>query len=297
MADLDRIPLSGLRAVEAVARLGSLSRAADELAVTPGAVSQRIQKTEQLIGRPLFRRLPGGMVPTDLGAAMLVPLARAMADLTQAVDIATTRRTDALIVSAAPVFASRWLVWRLGDFQRQRGDLRIRVEPSVRIVDPLRDDVDICLRVGDGNWPGLEVERLVDYHQFPVCSPALAAKIHRPADLARMPIIHEHPGLPGWARWLDGTGIGTDQLLPGPGYADAGLCIDAATAGQGVFLGWELIAHDALCRGTLVEPLAPHRIASGESLWFVTAPGAARRTPVRQFRGWLRAQLGPLAVA
>lgn len=297
MADLDRIPLSGLRAVEAVARLGSLARAADELAVTPGAVSQRIAKTEALIGRPLFDRLPGGMVPNDLGAAMLVPLSRAMADLAQTVEIATTRRRDTLIVSAAPVFASRWLVWRLGQFQDAHGDLRIRVEPSVPMVNPLRDDVDICLRVGDGNWPGLEAEKLVDYHLFPVCSPAVAQRLRAIGDLPGLPIIHEFPRLPDWALWLDGTGLGTDRLRHGPSYADAGLCIDAAIAGQGVFLGWELIAQDALGRGTLVEPLAPRRVRAETGLWFVTAPGAGRRAPVRQFRDWLRGQLGPLAAA
>ncbi|MFD1883776.1 LysR substrate-binding domain-containing protein [Paracoccus pacificus] len=295
MSELDRLPLSGLRAVEAVGRLGTLSRSAEELAVTPGAVSQRIAKVEALIGRPLFHRLPGGMVPTELGAAMMPALARAMSDLAQSVDIALADRSDLLTVSAAPLFAGRWLVWRLSRFQQANPDLRIRIDPTVRLVDPRHDGVDICLRAGAGDWqPDLCSELLLPYHHLPVCAPAMAERLRRPADLSSVPVIFENDDMSGWARWLEGSGITPADLGRGPGYGDAGMCIDAALAGQGVFLAWETIAQDRLAAGQLAEPFAPRRTSWGHGLWFVTTDAAARRAPVRRFRDWLRAELGQI---
>lgn len=294
MADLDRLPLTGLRAAEAVGRLGSLSRAAQELSITAGAVSQRITKLEALIGRPLFHRLPGGMVPTDLGAEMMVPLSRAMGDLGHAVALAGAAHHTALTISVAPLFASRWLVWRLGRFQALHPGIRVRVDPGAALADPLRGEADVCLRAGRGRWPGVTAEQLAPHRVFPVCAPALAPRLRGPGDLVHVPIIREGAAMDDWAVWLTGTGVSPDDLAPGPVYADGGLCLDVAMTGQGVFLAWEKLAMDALDRAQVVEPFA-RRAVTPAGLWFVTAPGADRRPPVRLLRDWLRAELEPLA--
>lgn len=297
MADLDLIPLTALRAVEAVARLGTLSRAGAELGITPGAVSQRIQRAEEGLGRMLFLRSATGMVPTDLCRDMMGLLSRGMADLSRAVAMAQEARDGSLTVSVAPLFAGRWLVWRLGAFQQQNPGLRVRIEPAAQLVDPRQGEVDLCLRVGTGDWPGLEVTPLIAQHIFPVCSPTLAARLRHPADLATVPIIREDNGHGDWPLWLDGSGVSASHLGAGPVYADGGICLDAAMAGQGVFLGWETLAGFGLDRGQLVEPFAPRRVPSGRGLFLLGAPGAMRRPALRRFRDWLAGELRPLAAS
>lgn len=295
MADLDLIPLTALRAVEAVARLGTLSRAGAELGITPGAVSQRVQKAEDGLGRVLFHRSAAGMAPTDLCREMMPALSRGMADLSRAVAMAQDARDTTLTISVAPLFAGRWLVWRLGAFQQQNPGLRVRIEPAAHLVDPRQGEVDLCLRIGSGDWPGLEVTPLIAQRVFPVCSPALAATLRAPADLRHVPIIREDDRPGDWPAWLLGTGIAAGELGPGPVYADGGICMDAAMAGQGVFLGWETLAGFSLERGQLVEPFAPRRVASGRGVFLLGAPGAMRRPALRRFRDWLIKELRPLA--
>ncbi len=191
MKNLNRIHLNGLRAIEAVGRLGTLRRAADEMGVTPGAVSQQIQKTEQLLGRVLFERLPKGLTPTDIGEEVVRLLSSGMLEISAAVKIAEQRRDDTLTVSAAPVFTGKWLVWRLQKFNEEHPDIRIRVDARQAYVDPNISDVDVCIRVGTGPWPEVYAVKLVDQRVFPVCSPTLSAQIKLPEDLATIPIIRD----------------------------------------------------------------------------------------------------------
>jgi DNA-binding transcriptional LysR family regulator len=290
MQNLNRIPLTALRAAEAAGRLGTLGAAARELGLTVGAVSQRVQNAEAALGRPLFRRTARGLVATPLGAEVLPRLTRGMAELAAAVALADPARDACLTVSVAPIFASRWLVWRIARFQARSPGVRIRIEPSVALLDPDTDDVDLCIRVGTGPWPGVEAERLIDQRVFPVAAPELAARVKTPADLGRLPVIRETEALFGWDRWLAPQGLSPAVLGDGPTFADASLCLDAAMAGQGVFMAWETLACDALSAGRLVAPL-PGRAETGKAYWLVS--GSRRRvTPaVAAFRVWLKEEL------
>lgn len=290
MRNLSRVHLSALRAVEAVGRLGGLRTAADELGVTVGAVSQQIQKAEAELGRPLFERRPRGLVPTAFGAPVLARLTAGFAELSAAVALADRRREDVLTVSVAPVLASKWLVWRLDRFAATHPDVRVRIDASVALVDPATSDVDLCIRVGRGGWPGVAAERLVDQLVFPVCAPALAERLRTPADLARAPIVREPAPMFSWDVWLGPHGLDETILPEGPVYSDAGLCLDAAIAGQGVFLAWETLAADALAFGRLVAPF-PEKVATGISYWLVSAADRPRSPAARDFRAWITKEL------
>jgi LysR family glycine cleavage system transcriptional activator len=290
MRSLNRIPLSGLRAIEAIGRLGSLTAAAEEIGVTPGALSQRLQKAEAAFGRALFVRLPAGLVPTAACAEALPGLSRAMGDLARAVEMLDAAESPCLTISTAPIFASRWLVWRIRGFNAEAPEVRVRIEPSSAVLVPGIDDVDICLRVGKGPWPGVAAVKLLDQKVFPVCAPDLARRIQGPEDLVRLPVIRENDALFGWEAWLAPHGMTTRDLADGPTYGDASLCLDAAMTGQGVFMAWETLACDALAMGQLVAPL-PGRRATGNVYWFVTSPAGARRPKVRRFRTWIEAEL------
>ncbi|MBK4217344.1 LysR family transcriptional regulator [Paracoccus caeni] len=290
MHQLNRISLSGLRAIETTARLGSLSAAAEELGVTPGAVSQRISRTEAQLGQPVFHRSGTGLLLTDLGRDVTAALSRGMAELAAAVALADPAGDDLLNVSVAPLFASRWLIWRLPRFNALYPDIRVRIEPVSRMVTPGPGGIDLCIRVGKGDWPDVRLERLLDQRVLPVCAPTLAAKIDTPADLLRQPVIRENDRLAGWREWLSPHGLAPDAIPGGPVLADGGLCLDAAISGQGVFMAWETLASDALSFGQLVAPL-PGRIATGDSYWFVTAKTGRRKPAIVRFRDWLRGEL------
>ena len=256
MRNLNRVNLTGLRALEAVGRLGSLAAAAEELGVTVGAVSQQVQKAERQLGRTLFERRPRGLHKTPLGAEVTRRLGVAMAELSAAVALAEADRQGTLTVSVPPVLAEKWLVKRLSGFHSDNRDIRVRLDASEQLVDPNRTDVDLCVRVGRGDWSGVRAERLLDQLVFPVCSPALATEIDHPRDLARYPIICDPDGMFGWDVWLGPNGLDQAMLGDGPVFSNASLCLDGAMAGLGIFLAWEPMAADALAAGQLVAPFS-----------------------------------------
>lgn len=290
MDKLNIVHLNGLRAVEAVARLGSLAAAARELGVSPGAVSQQVSKTEAQIGLALFDRTPRGIVPLPAVQAFLARLTDGFATLDTA--LAEVRRRDdtVLTISVAPILASRWLVHRVSDFAARHPDIRLRIEADDRIAQMGRGDIDVALRVGRAGWGDADAEWLLDELVFPVCAPALAARLRKPADLLTVPVVVDGPSVFGWDVWLEPAGLGGAALNIRHVYSDGSLCLDAAISGQGVFLAWETLAQYALKSGQLVEPFSL-RAPTGRATYFVTPKGRRPTPAVRAFRDWVREEL------
>lgn len=290
MRNLNLVPLNGLRAVEAVARLGSLKTAAAELGVTIGAVSQQIHKVEQHLGAALFIRHPKGLVPNALGELVLPHLASGMAELSVALAKAAGSHGSSLVVSVAPVFAAKWLVWRLKNFYDANPSIRIRVDATTTLVDPNASDVDVCIRVGDGPWPELCASKLINQRIFPVCSPAIAASLKRPEDIRAVPVIRDAGSRFDWDIWLSPFGLTSSDLHVGPTFSDASLCLDAAVAGQGIFMAWETLAHDALAAGRVAAPFEG-RFATGAAYWFIARTHSFKTRETTAFERWLRAEM------
>lgn len=290
MKNLNSIHLSGLRAVEAVGRLGSIKTASEELGVTMGAVSQQVQRTEAQLGVQLFERQNRLLLPTPHLMAMQPHLTSAMSSLSTAIATTQRGREDALTISVAPVFAGKWLVWHLKKFNRAFPDVRVRVEATVDLVDPDASDVDLCIRVGEGPYPGLNAEKLLNQRVFPVCSPALADQIKGPEDIGRLPIIRDPGQMFSWQTWLDLFGLNESILQDGPTFSDGSLCLDAAIAGQGVFLAWETLAVYAVKSGQLVSPF-PQRPATGLGYWLISGKNAPRTRAKQAFGNWLKEEL------
>ncbi len=293
MRNLNRIHLNGLRAIEAVARLGNLRKAADEMGVTPGAVSQQIQKAESQLGRILFIRNPKGLSPTPQAADIIQHLTTGMAELSKAVSMADHRTDDILTVSVAPVFAGKWLVWRLKDFNEKFPNIRIRVDATHDMANPNTSDVDVCIRVGKGQWPDVDAEKLIIHRVFPVCSPEIAAEISSIEDLSQTPIIQDRKAMFGWNIWLHSHGDTKINLASGPTFSDGSLCLDAAIAGQGVFLAWDTLAGDALDAGQLVTPFKG-RSPTGLAYWFIVGKNAKKTKNILNFEHWLKDALSNL---
>ncbi|AWM24121.1 LysR family transcriptional regulator [Sinorhizobium fredii USDA 205] len=290
MKDLNAIHLNGLRAVEAAGRLGSLAAAAEELGVTPGAVSQQIAKTEAQLGRALFERLPRGLVPTDAGRLLLVRLLSAFAELAEAVAEARRRDESVLTVSVAPVFAARWLVYRLNRFADRHPEVRLRIDATTKLVNLDTSDVDLAIRVGAGHWPGVRAELLLEQEVFPVCSPALAAGLREPADILTLPAVIDEHAMFSWEVWLKAVGLSGAEMTVRHTFNEASLALDAAIAGQGVMLAWQTLAGYAVVKGSLVAPFGV-RAKTGFGHYFVTSASRREGKAALAFKRWVREEV------
>ena len=248
-------PFSSLVALEAAARHRSYSRAAAELFVTHGAVSQQVRKLEEELGVQLFARRGNQMEPTATGAALAAKVGEAMATLRQGVDSARRAASGPIVISTGPAFATSWLSPLLARLAAETAepDLTIRVED--RVADMAADGVDIALRYGTGPWAGMESARLIDERVFPVCSPDLLARhpVTRPEDLLSAPLLR-HTDLP-WSIWFRAMGIAPPELRPALGFDGSAMMLDAAARGLGFALARGGYAKRDLEDGRLVRPL------------------------------------------
>ena len=296
MKSLPRLHLNGLRALEATGRLGSLQKAAVELGVTIGAVSQHVLRAEAQLGKPLFDRVGRGLVPNALGQQMLPRLSAGFRMLDEATALAFDSLQNVLTISVAPVFASKWLVPRLSRYSALHPGVQVRLDASTRMVNPNSGDIDLCIRVGDGDWPDLRKEFLLAQEIFPVCAPELASRLQSPQDLKSVPIVLDAHSNLNWKQWLAPHGIEESELTPGNTFTDAALALDAAIAGQGVLLAWQTLAYSALQSGVLVTPF-PGRARTQFGYWLITAKNRREDQKVAGFKRWIREEVAETARA
>lgn len=248
-------PFSSLVALEAAARHRSYSRAAQELFVTHGAVSQQVRKLEEELGVQLFARRGNQMEPTPTGAALAARVGEAMETLRGGVESARRAASGPIVVSTGTAFATRWLVTQLARLTAETGELDLTIRVEDRLADLSTDGSDVALRFGEGPWPGTESVRLIDEVMFPVCSPTLLARhpIERPEDLVAAPLLR-HTDLP-WSAWFKAMGVEAPVLAPALGFDNSAMMLDAAAQGLGFALARSGYAKRDLEDGRLVRPL------------------------------------------
>ncbi|TIU99800.1 MAG: LysR family transcriptional regulator [Mesorhizobium sp.] len=290
MAMLNRVHLNGLRAVETVARLGSLSAAASELNVSASAVSQQVKRTEEQLGQALFERTASGLVLTEFGTVFAARLGAGFRELAQAIALTDEASQCTLVVSVAPAFASKWLLPRLSRHFARHPDVLLRIDASVRIADLDRSDIDIAIRLGDGKWPGGRAELLLAQEVFPVCAPVIANKLKSIEDLALTCAITDERSMISWDSWFEAAGVKPVTFLKGARFTDPMLCLESAIAGHGVMLAWQLLTADALADGRLVAPFGV-RAESGLGYWLVTSASKSESRKVRDFKAWIREEI------
>jgi len=288
-------PLNALRAFEAVARHLSITGAAEELGVTPGAVSQSVKSLEDYLGRTLLSRTSRGLVLSDAAAAALPSLSEGLDRLAEGAQrLAGPERGGRLTVSVAPSFAQKWLAPRLADFSVAHADLDIQIQSSMGLANFEAEGVDLAIRYGAGRWPGVESKLLLREEVTPVCSPAVAEEIKAPDDLARFTLIHDDSNLndescPDWTMWLKAAGAKAVDAARGPRFNQSSLAIEAAASGRGVALAKRALAQADLDQGRLAAPFSsstPIEFA----YWVVHPPGRARSRAARAFITWALAQ-------
>ena len=288
----DRLPpLTALRAFEAAARHMSFAKAAEELNVTPAALSFQIKSLEQHLGTPVFRRLNRAVELTEAGATLAPGCRDAFATLLAAWS-ATRRLQDtlSLTVTAGPAFTAKWLAPRLYEFAQAHPEIELRFSAALRMMDFDRDQIDVAIRFGTGPDPGLFSLPLAEEWVTPVMTPDLAARFPTPASLAEAVLIVDQsiefldPPC-GWPQWFVAAGA-ADIDAHGPRFSQADHAVDAALAGVGVALGRRALVIKDLMDGRLV---APYRLAlnTGARFRFLCRDGAQDRPQIKAFREWM----------
>ncbi len=298
-AGMSTLPLNALRFFEAAARRLSFAEAAEELNVTPAAVSRQIRLLETQLGVRLFRRLTRAVALTPEGAAALPLLTEGFARLQDGVErMRVTGTGGVLSVSVAPSLAQRWLAQRLGRFMERHPDIELVIDATERVSNFGADRVDIGLRFGAQPDPRLRAIALFEDPIFPVCAPALAARLGPSpcaADLLAHPLLHVHRDgmiakLPRWADWLSAAGLGP---VPSGGarFTQLTLAIEAAIAGHGIALASHALVSDDLAAGRLVRPLNAADVEAGAlRYWIVYPPESAANPRLRAFRDWVQGE-------
>lgn len=287
-------PLRALQAFEAAARHLSFARAAEEMNVTPAAVSQQIKQLEDILGVRLFHR--GARAALTRQAALAAPaITEAFDRLGAAVDQLTPEERDRpLVVSAPPAFASRWLVPRLGRFQEAHPDIDLHLSASVRLVNLEREGIDVALRYGSGRYPGLRVERLTLEEVVAVAAPRIAETLQEPADLMdTVLLVNEFMGwdtdFPTWPGRLAEMGVTVDRPLRLRPFGDASLVLEAALAGLGAALVWRTLVAAELADGRLKTLFSGRPLANAYHL--VCLPERAEAPAIRIFREWVMREM------
>lgn len=295
MADFRRLPnLAALRAFEAAARHGNFSRAAEEIHVTHGAISHQVRALEEEMGVALFARRGKRVAITPEGERFAITLRKALSDIAAAAAaLQAEAKQTRLTVTALPSFAARWLSPRLGRFIEQHPDMEVMLQSSSQLTDFVRESVDIGIRFGRGNYPGLAVEKIMDDYYYPVVSPCFnRGKLPRtPHKLMQHPLLRCE--MEPWTPWFRAAGL--DFLEPSGGlvFQDSSMLVRAAVEGHGIALARHVLAASDVESGKLVR-LFDIEVKCPQSYYLVCPPDALRKPQVLAFRNWLLKEMGKL---
>ena len=288
MADaLSGIPLASLLVFEAAARLKSFTRAAEELGMTQAAVSWQIKALEGRLGQSLFRRLPREVAPTEAGERLSSADTEAMTLLRRAINDVLEADEGVLSITTLATLATQWLAPRLGAFQLSNPDLAVRLDTAPHLVDLARENFDVGLRSGSGDWPGLDSVRLMPSTFTPLCSPTMAErlKLEAPCDLVDAPLIGMEKE---WAAWFAAANVVSAASRPASRLtADyQALEVAAALGDQGVALASPILFAREIAAGLLVRPFE-QSVELSAGYWLVWPHDRRRSRKIVRFRDWL----------
>jgi LysR family transcriptional regulator, glycine cleavage system transcriptional activator len=294
-------PLNSLRAFEAAGRHLSFKKAAEELRVTPAAISHQVHSLEDYCGIKLFHRLTRALRLTEAGRAALPHLRDGFDKLNEAVEVIRRQQGSGILtVSVAPSFGARWLVPRLDRLRAAHPEFDVRLDATDALADFSADGVDVALRYGRGTYRNLRSELLMPEVAFPVCSPKLLERgppLKRPEDLRHYTLLHvqwgvEEEAAPSWRMWLSAAGVEDVNVERGPRFSAESMAIDAALNGQGIALVGGALVESDLEAGRLVRPFPPSVCEATAFCYYLVYPEARAADPqVMAFRDWLFAEL------
>lgn len=289
--------LNGLLVFEAAARHLSFTRAAAELNVTQTAVSHQIRRLEDQLGLRLFVRRNRALALTQEAQDYLPTITAAFEDLRRATSrLLRPKQDDVLTVSTTMSLAAKWLVPRLAAFQEAHPGIEVRISTSMRLVDFRREAIDVAIRYGRGQWPGLRADWLMAEDMFPVCSPMLLTgtkPLRQPVDLAQHTLLHVDTNRDEWPLWLTAAGLPAGLIRErGLTFDHRLMALQAATDGLGIALGRTPIVAADIAAGRLVVPFETIVVSENAGYYIVVPPETAADPKVALFRKWLIGSAG-----
>lgn len=291
-----KLPLNALRAFATVYANGGVRAAARELDTAHSSVSRHLAELEAWLGMPLLEASTGrrSIVFTPQGEALGKATLAGFGDIERAVAaLRESKSSRSVTISTTPSFAARWLLPRLPRLEQSHPQLEVSVLVDQKIDALQRGDADLAIRMGQGRWPDVRSEPLMDETLFPVMSAALfedAGKPLRPEDLKSMRLLHDRDPNASWESWRAMHGPADLDVLSGPRFASTDLVLRAASQGQGVALARHRLAQDDLASGALVRPIGDAGVALGTAYWIVLPPHGQVRNATRTFIRWLKEQ-------
>ena len=285
-----QLPIRAICVFHAAAKAGSISRAAEQLSVTPSAVSQQIQGLEVQLGTSLMTKVGRHIALTEAGERYFATITDEIERIAEATNhIRGFRSFMALTVRATPTLSHKWLLPRLAPFLDSHPDLEVRLDGTNEPTDFSRELADLELRHGDGRWPGLFVEGLAEEEFLPFCAPGYAgANSLAPSELPGRRLIHSVKSQAQWTRWFALAGVKPTERWKKVLFDRSHMAIDAAVDGMGVALESTLMTERERDRGTLVCPIASPPEIRLVTQWIVCPRDHLRQKKVRLFLDWLR---------
>ena len=281
-------PLNELAAFEAVARHRSFTKASKELFLTPSAMSQRIRQLEQHLDAQLFVRTRRSVRLTTDGARYLQAVRDALSRLAVASESFSGTGTKQLRLGIVPALASNWLIYRVRAFHRQFPNIDLDIQSAIAMANVRAGEVDIAIRWGKGDWPGLEKFKLFSDELLPVCSKAYLKEVGTlrcPADLRKAVLLRN--SIQPWNPWFEKAGLDWSEPVHGPSFNDSTLALQAAVDGHGVALGRRMLVEHLLEQGSLVQ-LFEISAAIEEAFFVVYLKDSLQRAEVAAFIDWLK---------
>ncbi len=281
-------PLNSLRAFEAAARHLSFTKAAEELFVTQAAISHQIKALEDFLGVQLFIRRNRKLLLTDEGQLYWPKIRDIFEKLVNATEqVKAQGATGSLTVCVIPTFATLWLIPRLAEFGELHPEIEVRIKASDVEVDFVREDIDIAIYYGKGEYDGLCCDVLFEEHLTPVCSPDFPQKknLKTPEDLKNVTLLHDAT-TEEWRTWLKSAEVTGVNLDHGPVFSHSGMVLQAARHGQGIAMGHSVLSQMDIETGRLIAPF-DIVVDSGHSYDLVCPENSYDRPKVVAFREWL----------
>ena len=284
---MNRLPaLESLRVFEVAARHANFTRAAEELHVTHGAISQRMKALEQELGVALFERRGRSMAVTPQGILLSEHIARGVEEFRRGVRAVRAQPVERLTVSTIPAFATRWLIPRLPMFARSHPDASVSVRTEMTLSSMVSDGVEIAVRFGEGKWPDVRVEKLFDEYLFPVHSPSLAQVDipSTPAELLEHSLLNDERQ--PWSLYFRSLGLRVPDTIRGPAYNDTNVLLEAAANGHGITLARATLVRSDIKSGRL-KRVFNHAVKTRYSYYLVEPLGGVESPAAGQFKDWI----------
>ena len=280
---------AGLRSFDAACRYLSFNQAAEELGVTPGAVSRQIQTLEHYLGKTLFHRHHKRVELTAVGRQYLAEITLPLEKIAAAsARLRSETRRNTVSICAYPTFALRWLIPRWADLYEHHPDIDVQLITSLNPADFERDDFDLSIQVlAEGtSLTGMRIDKLLEVDTYPVSDPEMAKNITKPEDLREAVLLHESPRPTDWPRWLAEAGINDVDTHKGMNFESANMALHAAENGLGVAIGIDALVQDAISGGRLVKLFDVTR-RSSQPFQLVSSVRKATRPKLAAVREWM----------